>query len=146
MSNAVVEPVHSRQPEGQGSGLLPQSVIGLIAIVLVAIPLVPMVLQSFLDKPLYYPDAAFTFENFTRFVTDPEIRDSLGTTVIYAVVAVVLSMVLGTALALLVGRTDLPGRGWISQPASLAAVPVSADHRFWGDPCLRAGRFRHDVR
>lgn len=113
MSNAVAEPVHSRQPAGQGSGLLPQSTIALIAIVLVAIPLGPMILQSFLDKPLYYPDAAFTFENFTRFVTDSEIRDSLGATVVFAIVAVVLSMVLGTALALLVGRTDLPGRGWM---------------------------------
>lgn len=92
-------------------GLIPQSLTALILIVLVAIPLTPMMLQSVLDKPLYYPDAQFTLSNYSRFVTDAEIRDTLGATALFTMITVTFSMVVGTGLALLVGRTDLPFRG-----------------------------------
>ena len=64
-----------------------------------AIPLVPMTWQAFLDKPLYYPDAAFTLDNFARFASDPEISGSLGKTLWFCVIVVGLSMGLGIALA-----------------------------------------------
>lgn len=98
-------------PAGQGRGTLPQTIIALILFVLIAVPLVPMIVQSFLDKPVYYPDAAFTFANFTRFTTDAEIRGTLVATALFCFIVVGFSMVIGTALAILVGRTDLPMRG-----------------------------------
>src|SRR5688500_14927001 len=80
-------------PVGQGRGTLPQTVIACVLFVLIAVPLVPMIVQAFLDKPVYYPDAAFTLANFTRFVTDPEIRGTLATTALFCSIVVVFSMV-----------------------------------------------------
>lgn len=96
---------------GRASGSLAQTVIACLLFVLIAVPMVPMVAQAFLDKPIYYPDAAFTLDNFARFVTDAEIRGTLAATTLFCAIVVVFSMVFGTILAILVGRTDLPLRG-----------------------------------
>lgn len=98
-----------RQPSGRGA----QAAIALAAAALIGIALAPAVLQSLLDKPLYYDDAAFTLDNFRRLVLDPEIRRTFATTALFCAVVVGFSMTVGTALAILVGRTDLPGRGWL---------------------------------
>lgn len=98
-------------PVGQGRGTLTQAVIAGVLFVLIAAPMIPLFAQVFLDKPLYYPDAAFTLSNFTRFVTDAEIRGTLATTALFCTMVVAFSMFFGTTLAILVGRTDLPMRG-----------------------------------
>ncbi|MGV6873972.1 ABC transporter permease [Pseudochelatococcus sp. B33] len=98
-------------PVSQGRGILPQTVIACILFVLIAVPLAPMIVQAFLDKPVYYPDATFTLTNFTRFITDAEIRRTLATTALFCAIVVVFSMVFGTVFAILVGRTDMPMRG-----------------------------------
>lgn len=90
-----------------------QIIIAGVLFVLIAIPMLPMLIQSVLDKPLYYPDAAFTLGNFSRFFLDREIRDTLLSTAIFCIIVVLFSMVFGTILSLLVARTDLPGRGWL---------------------------------
>ena len=97
----------------QGSGVLVQSAISIVSTTLIAVALLPAMLQAFLDKPLYYPEATFTFGNFARLFTDPEILQTFGTTAVFCLIVVSFSMVVGTTLAILVGRTDLPGRGWL---------------------------------
>ena len=96
---------------GGASGYAVQSAISLISTVLIGVALVPAIIQAFLDKPLYYPEAAFTLGNFARLFTDPEIVRTFGTTGLFCLIVVSFSMVVGTTLAVLVGRTDLPGRG-----------------------------------
>jgi iron(III) transport system permease protein len=103
--------VPARLPERQGSGVAVQGVIAALLVVLIAVPLAPMLIQAFLDKPIYYPDASFTLGNFTRFATDPEIRGTLVATGLFCTIVVVFSMTVGTGLAILVGRTDMPFRG-----------------------------------
>lgn len=98
---------------GQGSGVLVQSAISIVSTALIGIALLPALIQAFLDKPLYYPEATFTFGNFARLFTDPEILQTFGTTAIFCLIVVSFSMLVGTTLAILVGRTDLPGRGWL---------------------------------
>jgi len=97
----------------QGSGVAVQSAISIFTVTLIGIALLPAVLQAFLDKPLYYPEASFTLGNFTRLFSDPEILKTFGTTAVFCLIVVSFSMLVGTALAILVGRTDLPGRGWL---------------------------------
>lgn len=97
----------------QGSGVAVQSVISIFTVTLIGIALLPAVLQAFLDKPLYYPEAAFTLGNFARLFSDPEILKTFGTTAVFCLIVVSFSMLVGTTLAILVGRTDLPGRGWL---------------------------------
>lgn len=97
----------------QGTGRFAQSTIAAVAVLLIAVALVPAVVQAFLDKPLYYADARFTVANFARLATDPEVRGTFGTTALFCLVVVGFSMTVGTTLAILLGRTDLPGRGWL---------------------------------
>jgi iron(III) transport system permease protein len=101
------------EPVQQGNGRTVQLLISLVVLVLIAIPVVPMLMQAFLDKPLYYPDAELTLQNFARFATDAEIRRTFVVTAMFCAIVVAFSMVFGTGLALLVGRTDLPCRGWL---------------------------------
>ncbi len=64
-----------------------------------------------MDKPLYYPEAQFTLNNFVRIFTDPEIRATVGTTAVFTAITVALSMFFGVGAAVLLARTDMPGKG-----------------------------------
>jgi ABC-type Fe3+ transport system permease subunit len=97
----------------QGSGVAMQLVIAAVCVALVGVALVPALLQAFLDKPLYSANASFTLRNFIRLVVDPDIRGTFGATALFCLVVVAVSMSVGAGLAILVGRTDLPGRGWL---------------------------------
>jgi len=103
------------------NGTVVQALIAIVATVLIAIALVPTIIQAFMDRPLYYPEVAYTLKNFVLIFTDPEIRRSLWATLIFAAITVTLSMVVGTGSAILLARTDMPGRSWLG---SLALWPL----------------------
>ena len=44
--------------------------VGFVTLVMVTMPLLPIFYQAFLDKPLYYPDAVPTLENFTTLFAE----------------------------------------------------------------------------
>lgn len=94
----------------QGNGRLVQGVIAALCLVLVCTALVPTLLQVFMDKPLYYADASFTLGNFAAIFGDPEIRAAAGATLLFCAMTVALSMLIGTAGAILLARTDMPGK------------------------------------
>ncbi|WP_180902569.1 ABC transporter permease [Martelella soudanensis] len=112
MSNST-EDMMSAVPSGgilNGTGAWLQATIAVLAFVLIGVAMAPAFVQLFLDKPLYYPDAVFTLTNLSRIFTDPEVVRTYGTTLVFTVIVVVLSMLLGTCFAILLGRTDLPGK------------------------------------
>lgn len=88
-----------------------QSGIGLVCLALVAIPLVPLILQAFSAVPLYAWDGSFTLANFGNLFTLPEIPKLATVTLVFCVISIGFSLFIGTVLALLVGRTNLPARG-----------------------------------
>lgn len=115
MTNLAAEPQRlSPLALRQGSGFLAQTVITIGCIVLISVALIPALIQLFLDKPLYYPDTAFTFANFARLFTDPEVTATFGATAWFCAIVVVLSMMLGTTFAILLARTDLPLKGTLN--------------------------------
>lgn len=93
-----------------GDGRLLQWAIAIIVLALVGTALVPAALQVFLEKPLYYPDNSFTLDNIVRLITDPGVRRTLGATLYFSAIVVVLSMLFGVGFAILLGRTDLPAK------------------------------------
>lgn len=97
-------------PVGQGDGFWIQTLITVVIVALLAVVVVPAFLQVFLDKPLYYDDAQFTLNNLARVFTDPEVKTSYGATALFTVIVTVLSMLLGIAFAILLGRSNLPGK------------------------------------
>src|SRR3546814_9142324 len=85
--------------------------IAAITMMLVVLPLLPVFYQAFLDRPLYDSAAALTASNFGRLVT-PEFGEVIGNTAWFAIGATVIAQALGVLGAILVGRTDVPGRAF----------------------------------
>src|SRR5262249_41700134 len=69
---------------------------------------------------LYDAARQFTFSNITRTFANTELFGVVITTAIYATLSTALAVALGTALALLITRTDMPGKGIV---ASLVLIP-----------------------
>jgi len=107
------------QPRISWDRVVQWSIVVLTA-VLVIFPAWPLFVQAFMDKPLYDATKALTFDNVVRTLTSAELWGVVGTTAIYGVLSTVLAVVLGTALALLITRTDMPGKGFVS---SLVLIP-----------------------
>lgn len=84
--------------------------VGFVTLVMVTMPLLPIFYQAFLDKPLYYPDAIPTLENFTTLFAEAEFRTVILNTIYFAGAMTVVSQTIGIGCAILIGRTDLPGR------------------------------------
>ena len=92
---------------------------GLLALVIV--PILYVIWGSLRDAPPGAPDASFTLENWrTVYLTGPYLV-ALWNTLALSGLASVLSVVLGGALAWLVGRTDMP---WRQGLALLLIVPL----------------------
>ena len=79
---------------------------------------------------------------------DPDVLTATGNSLVSAGVSAVLAVAVGTALAILLERTDLPGRGWLRLlalspmlvPPFVGAIawlsllgPSSGLNRFWGE-------------
>ncbi len=109
-----------RTPSRFSWDLVVQWSVVVVTVVLVLFPAWPLFVQAFMDKPLYEATKALTFNNVIRTLTNTELWGVVGTTVIYGVLTTVLAVGLGTALALLLTRTDMPGKGMFS---SLVLIP-----------------------
>ncbi|MDH2328041.1 iron ABC transporter permease [Cereibacter sp. SYSU M97828] len=90
-------------------------------IFLVFAPLLPIIYQSFLDKPLYNEAAQLTAANYTNLVRDAELGGVLFNTFIFATITTVLAQAFGAIFAILIGRTNMPGRGFFN---SFMLVPL----------------------
>lgn len=85
--------------------------IGLLSFLLVLFPLLPILYQSVLDKPLYEADRALTLQNFTSILASPEFHTVVVNSLIVAVSTTILAVALGTLFAVFVMRTNMPLRG-----------------------------------
>lgn len=86
-----------------------------ITAALVILPLVPVFYQAFLDRPLYDAEAALSIENFARLLTTPRFGQILVNTAYFAIGTTVVAQVLGVLCAILIGRTDVPGRAFFGE-------------------------------
>jgi iron(III) transport system permease protein len=97
-----------------------QWLVTAVATLLVVVPLAPIVYQSLLDRPLYERDRALTLGNFARILGSAELWTTLGTTLVFTVIATLLAVGIGTVLAVVLTRTDVPGRDLLG---NLVLVP-----------------------
>lgn len=77
---------------------------------LVLAPLVPIIYQAFLDRALYDSNPELTLSNFGKLFTNPELHGVLVNTLVFSVLTTLIAQVVGVVFAILVGRTDMPGR------------------------------------
>jgi iron(III) transport system permease protein len=86
---------------------------GLFAIVLflvVASPIIPIVYQAFIDRPIYDSGAVFTLRNFSNLFSNEQFREAAINTVWFVLLSTVMSTVVGLAFGLAVDRLRLPMR------------------------------------
>jgi iron(III) transport system permease protein len=87
-----------------------QYVLWAAAVVVVVGPLVPVLWASLWTTPLYEAGGSLTLRNYSDLLADAAWWEAVRNSVTFALLTTVGSIVLGTLLAVLFVRTDLPGR------------------------------------
>ena len=87
-----------------------QWLVAIVLTTLVVLPLAPIVYQSVLSDRLYERDKHLTFTNYGLVFDSAQLRTTMLTTLEFVAVTTLLATVLGVAFAVLLTRTDVPGR------------------------------------
>ena len=90
----------------------------------VLMPLGIIFYQSFLDAPFFMPAAKLSMSAYRYVLWDGDFHRAFLTSLAIALGMTGISVPLGSLLAFLLVRTDLPGRGWL-QPVVLIPIFVS---------------------
>src|ERR1700712_4405603 len=90
-------------------------VAAIVALVILA-PVALVLWQSFLSAPFYNQRARLSLAAYQFVLGDSDFWDALVNSLLLSASMVGLAVPLGSVLAFLVVRTDLPGRRWI-EPA-----------------------------
>lgn len=93
---------------GVGRGRLVQYGIFILLALFVLAPIVPILYQSFRDRPLYEAGGLLTAGNYVKLFTDAGFGQVVLNTAIFAVGTTVLTLVIAIPMAVLVVRTRLP--------------------------------------
>lgn len=85
-----------------------------VTVLLVIGPLLPVLYQSLVDRPLYADGQSLTLANCTNIAADPDFLEVVANSLVFAALSTVIAQVIGVVLAVLIGRTDMPGRRVVS--------------------------------
>jgi iron(III) transport system permease protein len=91
------------------AGALQWSVWALVGVLILG-PFVPILYASVQDKPLYEGGRSFTLQPYRQLLGDSEFWRAALNTLEYAALTTAISVAVGAAFAILIARTDLPGR------------------------------------
>src|SRR5262249_57476728 len=90
----------------------------------VLLPLGIVLYQSVLDAPFFQPSAKLSTSAFSFVFSDPDFHRAFATTALVAVGMTLIAVPLGSILAFLLIRTDLPGRR-VLEPVVLIPIFLS---------------------
>ncbi|HEY8587543.1 MAG TPA: iron ABC transporter permease [Rhodanobacter sp.] len=85
-----------------------QILVALVTVILVAAPLVPILWQSFVDRPLYEEGGVLTLVNYVRLFSDGGFGEVIWNSILLAAGTTVIALVLGVGFALFLERTNVP--------------------------------------
>ena len=97
-------------------------VLWALALLVIVGPIVPVVAASLWSTPLYESGGHLTRDNFDALFTDGGWWTAVGNSVLFAALNTAGSIVVGVACAVLLTRTDLPGRRTLT---TLLLVPIA---------------------
>jgi iron(III) transport system permease protein len=83
-------------------------VLGFLALLVLA-PIVPTLIQSFSDRPLYEAGGIFTADNYGRLFSDSGFGRVIVNTGLFALGTTVLTLLIAVPMAVVVVRTRVPG-------------------------------------
>lgn len=87
-----------------------QWLIFITTIVVVSAPILPIVYQSLIDRPIYDTGHVLTLRNYAKLFTNTTFGEVVRNSFIFATLTTLISQVLGAVFAILLGRTNLPAR------------------------------------
>lgn len=90
-----------------------QLFVAAICAALVLVPLVPLFIQSFIDRPLYDSGWQFSLAGYHLLFTSPDVAQVTWNTLYFTVLSSTLSLIIGIGSAIIIGRTNLPFADWI---------------------------------
>ncbi|MEH3148559.1 MAG: ABC transporter permease subunit [Methylobacterium frigidaeris] len=93
--------------------------------VLVLAPIVPILIQSFSSKPLYDDTGIWTLADYAELAQDPAFWRASANTLLFGAASTLIAQVVGVWLAIVIGRTDLPGRRVLG---AVATWPLFVSH------------------
>jgi iron(III) transport system permease protein len=96
----------------------------LVSAVAIALPLAIVVYQAFLDAPFFQPSAKLSLSAFKFVFADEDFHRAVFTNLILAFGMTAIAVPVGSVIAFLMVRTDLPGRSWL-EPVIVIPVFVS---------------------
>ncbi|NPD17043.1 iron ABC transporter permease [Xinfangfangia sp. D13-10-4-6] len=96
-------------------GAMIQWSITALTVVLVLGPLLPIFVQAFSAKPIYEADPGRTLDNFTTLLGSSSFHDTLWNTLVFGVITALVAQLSGVITAIMVSRTNLPGRRVIGE-------------------------------
>lgn len=111
----------AERASGAGSRLAPLREAGVqysvlvLTVLLVLGPIVPILYQSFIDRALFDPGHQWTLKNYARVVGSDDFLQVVGNTLHLALGSTLVAVLLGVTAAILIGRTDIPGRGLLRE-------------------------------
>jgi iron(III) transport system permease protein len=110
----VASPTRAQQLPRPRSSLVPAGALQLLTWVLVVTavigPLLPLIYASLRDRPLYEDGGLFSTKGYRDLLGDSAFWHVAWNTLQYAGETTILAVLGGAAVAILVARTDLPGR------------------------------------
>lgn len=99
----------------------PRGAVVTLTAIAIFLPLFLIFYQSFLSAPFFMPNKIFSLDSYRFVFDDSDFKQSFINSFILAFGLVAIALPLGSMLAFLMVRTDLPGRNWI---APLLMVPI----------------------
>ena len=102
-----------------------QTLVLVAVLVLVAAPILPILMQSFSDKPLYDGGGALSLGGYYRTLTSAAFAGAVINTTIFAASATLIAQLIGVLTAVLVARTNLPGANLV---VNVMLWPIYVSH------------------
>lgn len=97
-----------------------QWLVVIVTALLVIFPAWPIVLQSFMSKPLYDKERAFTLANYSNLLGNARFWNVLVYTAAFAIATTIIAVIIGIVLAVIINRTNIPLRNLYS---NLVTIP-----------------------
>lgn len=82
----------------------------ILLVLLVAIPIVPVVVQSFVDRPLYEVGGVFTLDAYRKLFVDAGFGQVVLNTLLFSLLSTIFALVIAVPMAVLIIKTDVPFR------------------------------------
>lgn len=110
MASIPISAPFRRGDDRMNRALAIQSLIGASTLILVAAPLVPILYQSFVSRPLYEDGGILTLDNYVRLFGDSVFYSVISNSILLALATTLVACVLGVGFAIFLERTNLPFR------------------------------------